>query len=258
MWNADRLRREQNSCVDVWKVPLCWTTAGFEHLAGLLSKEEAERASQIGSKPMRDTFIVARAALRCLLGRYLHCAPSTIGFSCQLHGKPRVSADTSLCFSASRSGNLALFAFSENTALGIDIERLRFVPHMERVVERMFSPDEKLQLHHLPRYEQERAFFACWTRKEAYAKAIGSGLLTPFENFSVDVTPDEPRPRIRFEDSPAAPQSWILHSLSGADGYAAAIAYHGTERTLSTFNVNSADELIAGGLVDSIGREFRG
>lgn len=66
----------------------------------------------------------------------------------------------------------------------------------------MFSPGEQQQLHLLPPEQQQRAFFVCWTRKEAYAKEAGQGILTRFDSLSVDADPDEPKPDIRFNGFP--------------------------------------------------------
>jgi 4'-phosphopantetheinyl transferase len=113
---------------------------------------------------------------------------------------------------------------------------------MDRVVERMFSPAEKRQLELSDDEMRLRAFFACWTRKEAYAKAVGEGILTPFDQFSVDVNPDEAKPEIRFEMGQEV-NDWLLHSLRFGDEYAAALAYRGAERTITVYDAGSVGEL---------------
>jgi 4'-phosphopantetheinyl transferase len=234
----------QDSCVDVWKVSLGCSEADLAHAHQILSLDEQRRAAQIGSKPMRSAFIGARAALRSLLGLYLHRMPSTIRFTYEAHGKPGLCGDAGVRFSAARSGEVAAFAFCSKMDVGIDLERFRILPSMDRVVERMFSPGERQQFHLLPSEQKQRAFFACWTRKEAYAKATGQGILTRFDNFSVDADPDEPKPEIRFDGIPTAAEVWVLHDLRLADEYAAALAYQGAERTISIFDAGTLNHLI--------------
>ena len=54
-----------------------------------------------------------------------------------------------------------------------------------RIPEHFFSPDEVIKLHSLPEAMQRKAFFTCWTRKEAFIKAKGGGVTIPLEQFSV-------------------------------------------------------------------------
>ena len=57
--------------------------------------------------------------------------------------------------------------------LGIDAELLRPYPRAERFSARYFGPYERQKLAADP---TPRAFFACFTKKEAYAKYCGDGL----------------------------------------------------------------------------------
>lgn len=233
-----------DTCVDVWKLSLACSEANLLVAQEILSFEEKQRAGGIGSIATRNAFILARAALRCLLGLYQDCNPSLVQFTYELEGKPRLLGEAVQSFSASRSGTIAAFAFSSNTSVGIDVERLRPIPGMSRVIERMFSADEKRQIQGFDPKRHQQAFFAAWTRKEAYAKAIGQGILTPFNEFSVDLNPDEPRPEIRFPAGAASATHWVLHDLSISQEYAAALAYSGSERAISIVDAGSVNQLL--------------
>ena len=187
---------------------------------------------------------MARVALRLILGRYLDCDPGSIRFTCGARGKPAVCGHLATCFSASRSGDVAAFAFCLNTPIGIDVEQIRNVPHMNRVIERMFSACEKRQLALLGPDEVQHAFFACWTRKEAYAKALGDGILTSFDRFCIDANPGERRPRIHFDGEMLPAEEWSFHDLRLGSEHAAAVAYRGSERAVSVFEAVSVDELL--------------
>ena len=239
--------RLRHSCVDVWKVRLTCSEECRAQAVDILSRDERERAAHMGLADMRQAFEMARAALRSLLAVYLHRPPGTISLIREGYGRPRLQGDDGICFSATRSGDLAAFAFSTQTEIGIDMERRRTIANMDRVIERMFSPAEKRQLELLPPAMRQLAFFACWTRKEAYAKATGKGILTPFHEFCVDANPDEAKPAIRFEFAPAD-EHWTLHDLRLNDECSAALAYRGVERAISIFDGGSVTQVLAMGI----------
>ena len=73
---------------DVWRVSLLQAPQDLAALDTVLSPQERERASAFLLPAPRRQFVVARAALRILLGRYLGVAPSACGFTLNAHGKP--------------------------------------------------------------------------------------------------------------------------------------------------------------------------
>jgi 4'-phosphopantetheinyl transferase len=184
----------------------------------------------------RRRFIVGRGLLRTLLGRYLRLAPAALRFAYTPLGKPFLIADDApepLCFNLSHSNELALFAFSRNRAVGVDIEHVRPVDDYEQIAARFFAPAECAQLRTLPDGQRARAFFSCWTRKEAYIKAHGVGLSLPLERFTVSIAPDEPAGLLATLDDPAEAARWSLLALPAGPDYEAALAVAGDGWQLS-------------------------
>jgi 4'-phosphopantetheinyl transferase len=196
-------------------------TARFEPV---LSPDERTRAAAFRFPHLRDSFILARGALRILLARYLDLAPAAIQFAYGPKGKPALAAPSLLDFNASHSGNLAVFAFTAGCEIGIDIERIRPVPGLQNIADRFFSRREAAELLSLPENHRDQAFFQCWTRKEAYIKATGEGLSAPL-------------------DRPQAPD-WKLCDLQLTPGYAAALAYRDAERPLTISPLMDPSELL--------------
>ncbi len=98
---------------------------------------------------------------------------------------------------------------------------------VRRIAERFFSAAEVATLRALPRELREEAFFACWTRKEAYIKARGAGLSIPLGSFSVTLAPGEPAALLDYPSSPEEIRAWSLRSLETVPGFAAALAVEG-------------------------------
>src|SRR5438874_1805737 len=111
-------------------------------------------------------------------------------------GKPRLALPGPR-FNVSHSGPVALYAFSWNGEVGVDVELDRPELARERIAERFFSPAEVATLRGLPAELQPHAFLTCWTRKEAYIKARGEGLSLPLDRFDVSLHPDEPAALLR-------------------------------------------------------------
>jgi 4'-phosphopantetheinyl transferase len=171
----------------------------------LLSPDERERANRFRREQDWVRFVVFRAVLRKLLGRYLGQDPAAILFRYAPKGKPSV-AGGGIEFNVSHSHDRAVYAFGVGE-LGVDVEFIREI-EIEAIARRFFTPDECVWI--LSSETPTRAFFDCWTRKEAYIKAEGGGLSIPLDTFSV-----------------LEPLPWHLYSWAPADGYIAAAAVKG-------------------------------
>lgn len=213
--------------VHVWRVRLEQPGPLLGRLRALLDAGEAGRAERFHFARDRDRFVVARGVLRVLLGSYLGVGPETLGFAYNPFGKPSLrhgEAAPPLRFNLSHSHGLALYAFARDRELGVDVERVRAEFASEEVAESFFSAREAGALRGLGPALRTAAFFNCWTRKEAYIKAVGEGLSRPLESFTVSLTPGEPAALLSVEGDPAETRRWSLMELEPAPGYAAALA----------------------------------
>jgi 4'-phosphopantetheinyl transferase len=205
--------------------PLDW-------LHTVLSDDERGRASRFVFARDRDRFVYARGALRIILGKYLRRMPCSIEFGYEAAGKPRLrdtSATPPIRFNISYSEDLAAVAFSWDRELGIDIEALGTL-HDSGIADRFFSDKEREELRSLPADAQREGFYLAWTRKEAYVKAIGTGLNTPLDSFDVSLTPEGPE-SLATKDG----RTWTLRSFRPAEDYVAAVVVAGTSCELNFF-----------------------
>lgn len=230
--------------VHVWPVRTLAPNPVVERFQAFLAPDETDRAGRFRFERLRRSFILARGALRILLGRYLKIAPGDVAFRYGSKGKPTLAAPSLLHFNASHSGDLALFAFTLDCEIGIDVELLRPMPDMEDVARRFFCTEETAELMSLPAPRREDSFFLCWTRKEAYIKATGEGLSTPLDAFRVTLQPDEPARLVHLARDPVAAAAWTLHDLKPAPAYAASLAYRDRPRPVETFKVVNPKQLL--------------
>jgi 4'-phosphopantetheinyl transferase len=147
---------------------------------------ERERAARFRHPADRDRFLAARAWRRQLLAAELDCAPQDVPIVAEPGGKPRVEG-SELCFSASRSAGSALFAVSWTGDVGVDVEAQRSDVDIEGIARRFFTASERRALEALPATARTAAAFGGWTRKEAYAKATGTGLTFTLADVEVGI-----------------------------------------------------------------------
>jgi 4'-phosphopantetheinyl transferase len=225
------VRRVEAGEVYVWSVPL----DGEHHMAAdraLLSAAELERANRFVTADLRRRFILARAALRRVVGRCMHVPPETLEFELGPHGKPSLREAGTLQFNLSHSGELALIAVTSMDPVGVDVEQIREVHDAEAIAARFFSDAEQHQFRMLAAEDRMRGFFRCWTRKEAFIKATGEGLSRSLGSFDVTLTPDEPPRLTRIDAHDGTSDAWMLQSFEPAPGYEAAVAVRRRGATL--------------------------
>lgn len=197
----------------------------------MLSADEHARAERFYFDKDRRRYVVGRGVLRRLIGRYLAVDPAEIRFAYGEQGKPELAApeptERELAFNISHAQGAALFAFGWARRIGVDIEPVRQLDDAAVVAERFFSAWEVGRYTAVSPEQQPQAFFNCWTRKEAYIKAIGDGLSCPLDSFDVTLTPGEPAQLLRVRGSGTAAARWQLVSLEPVPGYAAALVADG-------------------------------
>jgi 4'-phosphopantetheinyl transferase len=216
--------------VHVWRAALDIDRAELGGLEKTLAREERARAATFYFPKDRKRFVARRGLLRAILARYLGREPGELLFRCRSGGKP-VLLDNSraheLYFNLAHSHGLALYAIARQRDVGVDVERIENHLADQQVAERFFSRRESLELRTLPASLRVEAFFNCWTRKEAYLKARGEGLLTPLDSFDVSLTPSQPAALLNGDDG-----RWSLYALTPAPGYAAALVWEGSNCNL--------------------------
>ena len=222
--------------VHVWHASLDLSVSQIQRLGHTLSAEERKRAERYRFPKDRERFIAARGLLRTILGRYLKTEPGRLRFCYNSCGKPELAGETgngSLRFNVSHAHERALYAVTYGRAVGVDIEYIRPDLVGEKMAERFFSPREVAVLRALPEHMQTRAFFNCWTRKEAYIKARGQGLSIALDRFDVSLTPGAPAALLSVDGDPQEASRWSLRELSVGSDYVAALAAEGQDPQLT-------------------------
>jgi 4'-phosphopantetheinyl transferase len=208
--------------VVVWSWRLELEPLSFEAAEALLSDDEKARGLRFVTAALRHRFVAGRARLRSLLGAHLGLDPRALVFVQNAFGKPRLADRPSVHFSLSHSGDRAVLAVSEQREIGIDIECVRPLDHLD-LAQRYFHPNEVSAIEAVKAADEQRlAFYRIWTLKEAVVKAIGKGLSIPLDTFDVSIATSPPTMVVAPEGGPRA---WWLHQTTG--GYCCALAAPG-------------------------------
>jgi len=175
------LQLEDKHCIDIWSIALNKTDINEAELLCILDKAEQQRYQRLHINH-RHSFLLSHAACRHILSRYTHYSASEIEYSLNEHGKPGL-ANSPYTFNLSHSHDLAIIAIGTGTDIGVDVEYLKSKPGYMKLAKRFFSPEEYEYLSRQKDSQLQEHFFQLWTRKEAFIKALGTGLSTPLKSF---------------------------------------------------------------------------
>lgn len=140
------------------------------------------------------------------------------------HGKPVLVNDvnhTDIKFNVSHSHDLALIAVAQKQNIGIDIEKINHEANHQALMTRFFSKAEQSEFQAIPKINKARIFCACWTRKEAFIKAIGDGVSYGLDSFDVTVDPEDQTPDINLHKP--SEETWSAINLPINDEYMACL-----------------------------------
>jgi 4'-phosphopantetheinyl transferase len=215
--------------IHIWRAALEQPASVLAQLARTLSPDESARAARFHFERDQRHFTVGRGILRNLLAGYLSLPPAALAFTYGPQNKPTLATSLSvdLRFNLSHSHGQALFAFTIGREIGVDLEAIRRLDDAAAIARRFFSAQEYTTLMSLPTGQQPEGFFNCWTRKEAYIKALGQGLSHPLNAFDVSLKPGEPAALLAVRGDPHEVARWSMLALTPVAGYVAALVVEG-------------------------------
>ncbi len=206
---------------------------GMEGFLGGLSDSERDRASRFRQMADRDRYAIARGALRALLSYVLrsegrNVPPAEVGIERSRWGKPYLPRWPALRFNVSHAGDVVLIALAWEREVGVDVEHARTDVPVDDLASAALGDEERAWWRTVPPTQRHRAFFDLWTRKEAIAKAVGTGLGGVEIPWSA-ASPAVPEPVLTAE------RVWTVHRVDVAPLYPAAVAAEGVGWPLQTW-----------------------
>jgi 4'-phosphopantetheinyl transferase len=206
--------------IRLWCLPL--TQVSWNNLEQsaeqVWSPNERQRAAHFAFERDRRQFLAGRYLLRSALSTCAAVSPAAWRFRPDRYGKPQLDAPATapdLRFSVAHTPTMAAVAVALALRVGVDLECASRTGPWQDIASRYFAPEECRDLAALPEAEQRVAFFRLWTLKEAFLKALGTGLSTPLNTFRFELAPTQ-RPRVHFSpectDSQKPWRFWLLAS----------------------------------------------
>jgi 4'-phosphopantetheinyl transferase len=202
------------------------------YFESILAKDEIDRANRFHFRKDRQRFVAGRGVLRMLLSSYVGVSSGEILFRYGSHGKPRLSQQdgrAGIQFNLAHSNGTAIYAITRDRPVGVDIESIQADFPVEDVARNFFSVAELAALQALPHTSRTEAFFKCWTRKEAFVKALGDGLSCPLRDFDVSLMPGEPARLLNVGWAPEEASRWCIKDINAVPGFSAAMVFSGSQ-----------------------------
>lgn len=189
--------------------------AAFEAATVRLTSQERARVLRYRRREDQERCLggalLARRALGALLSASGHGADSTfIGIARRPSGRPYLAApaglaapvgqgastgpaaptEPSIDFNLSHAGNWVVCVAARGARVGVDVEQLG--PLDPGIFPLCLAPAEQEALLARSPADRPAAFLSAWTAKEAYLKALGTGLAVPLTSLAVSGGPPRP------------------------------------------------------------------
>jgi 4'-phosphopantetheinyl transferase len=214
--------------VHVWLALLGSNDDAATSVHSILNLDEQQRADRFKVAPAREQYVLSRALLRIVLGKYLHEDPRTISLMVTSHGKPKLTEGSDLDFNLSHTEGLTAIGVTRLGRIGIDVERVHRGVNALEVASRFFSKKEADWVRSQAEEDRIPSFLACWTAKEAYVKAHGEGLSIPLDGFAAIPKPSQTRIHLEVFGNAEESRRWSMRRLDLPSEFRGAIAVEAT------------------------------
>ncbi len=176
--------------IHLWSALLDQPDDIINRFNAVLSEEEKYRINKYKFKYLRDRHTLSKGLLKSFISNYLNIETEEIKFLQNEYGKPSLHPELNnidLQFNVSHSEHLGMFAFTTGQEIGIDVELIQEIPNLNEIVNMCFSDFEKEWLYKSELGLQKELFYKVWTCKEAFIKAIGTGLSFPLKEIEFKI-----------------------------------------------------------------------
>ncbi len=153
-------------------------------LDGLHSDADRARATQIRSASRLRQFIAGRLLAQRAIAEQVGEAKLRIADS----GQPQLSVP-GWSISIAHTDRYAVVALSPTAYVGIDIEQIKARKQLDALAEYTLAPSEFDRYQALQDLPRLQFFFACWSAKEAYLKALGTGINRKLTTLAISLQP---------------------------------------------------------------------
>lgn len=186
----------------------------LKSLYKILSKQEQSKANAFYNHSHQEVSILARGALRILLGIYMDIDPKNLSFLKTSFGKPFIK-NKPYSFNVSHSQDWIIIAIGLENSIGVDLEAIRPDVDIYKISTRYFSSEEQSALKKSD--QPRRLFFDLWSYKESILKAKGGRLLTSIKSINIPLHKEQVLPQCCINE-------WNLYKIEAGSRYSAALA----------------------------------
>ena len=206
--------------VDVWRLDCVRHGGDGRRFDSTLDSRDRARLRMMCNPDARLHFTAGRWLVRRVLARRLGCPAAEVELTVGAHGRPSLVTGR-IDFNVSHAGSIVALVLGE-TRVGIDVEATGRVTNWRSIARRFFSADETAAIEACAEEERRAAFFRTWVRKEAFAKALGTGVATGFARFDVSTGAEPALLATRIEGIDAV--EWSIRDFEPGAGHFGAVA----------------------------------
>lgn len=191
----------------------------------LLTDEEQARCERLRTEGARRRYLGARLLSRYALSARTGRPPDSWRFRRGAHGRPEPEpACGGLRFNLSHTDGLIACVVTHGRRCGVDVERTPAPPDAVTYLSWHFAPAERAELAALPPAARADRLSELWVLKEAYLKALGTGMTRGLSSFSFSPWDDGPI-TVHDSDPPVkAGSTWWFDLLRPDPGHVLAVA----------------------------------
>jgi 4'-phosphopantetheinyl transferase len=177
-------------------------------LSDHLPSDERIRYERLRVEASRRLFLGARFLSRHAISVYTGVPAARLAFGVGDHGRPHLVPNPwDLQFNLSHTRGLVACVITRGHHCGVDVERTPAEPRLVNALVPFFAAEERLHLAIVPEPDRGRLAIDYWVLKEAYLKALGTGLTRSLNSFTIHRLPSQPV-MVRDDWSESRGQTW--------------------------------------------------